>query len=87
MTSEGTPCAFALGDIMADTAGQRRQALEDVEALRDQGWYWSDTTPGLLLSPEDPDVHLWHDGVTGELVYSPKVVEMMGRLLLEEEGS
>ena len=36
-------------------------------------------------SPGDPDVHLWHDGATGELAYSPKVVEMMGRLLREEE--
>jgi hypothetical protein len=70
---------------MAGTTVDRRQALEDVGALRDQGWYWSDTTPGLLLSPRDLEVHLWHDGASGELVYSPKVVEMMARLL-EEEG-
>jgi hypothetical protein len=71
---------------MAGEDDQRRQALEDVRALQEQGWYWSNTTPGMLLSPKDPDVHLWHDGATGELVYSPKVVEMMGRLLREEEG-
>jgi hypothetical protein len=70
---------------MAGTAGKRRQALEDIRALRDQGWYWSATTPGLLLSPQDLEVHLWHDGPAGELLYSPKVVEMMGRLL-DEEG-
>lgn len=63
---------------------RRRQALEDIGALRGQGWYWSDTTPGLLLCPGDPDVHLWHDGATGQVLYSPKVVEMMRRLLRED---
>jgi hypothetical protein len=70
---------------MAGSADRREQALEDIGMLLDQGWYWSNTTPGLLLCPGDPDAHLWHDGATGEIVYSPKVVEMIGRLLREDE--
>jgi hypothetical protein len=71
--------------VMSGAADRLEQALEDIRALCDQGWYWSSTTPGLLLSPGDPEVHLWHDGATGDVIYSPKVVEMIRLLLREDE--
>lgn len=64
--------------------GKRREALEDIRALREAGWYWSEIVPGLLLSPGDTEVHLRHDAATGDLVYSPKVVEMIRQLLRED---
>jgi hypothetical protein len=63
----------------------RHQALEDIGSLRDQGWYWSETTPGLLLSPGDRDVFLRHDAGTGVLTYSPKVIAMMRQIFKEDQ--
>lgn len=62
-----------------------RRALDDIGALCGQGWYWSDTTPGLLLRPDGPEVYLWHNGANGQVLYSPEVVEMMRRLRREDQ--
>jgi len=75
-----------MSDTTNGRSGKRPQALEDIRALRDLGWYWSDTTPNMLLSPGDSDVHLRYDPSTGNLFYSPKIVAMMGELLWEDQG-
>lgn len=86
MKAEGLPSLTRELKHMTTESDERGQALEDIQSLRKQGWYWSDTTRGLLLSPGDPAVYLWHNGGTGELTYSPKIVNMMARLLREEDA-
>jgi len=64
---------------------RRAEALADVRALRDGGWRWSETTGGLLLGPGG--LRAWYDAAACELRFPPEVVEMMRRLLSEEERS
>jgi hypothetical protein len=63
---------------------KRQQSLEDLRALQDQGWFWSETTANLLVSPCDREINAWYDPFNCELLFSPKMVEMIEELLREE---
>jgi len=67
-------------------AGKRGQALAELRELQQGGWYWSETTPNLLLSPGDSEAHVRYDPFTCDLLFSAKIVAMMGELLWEDQG-
>jgi len=76
---------ISTGGIVQARDGAGAEALGDVRALLDGGWRWSETTGGLLLGPGG--LRAWYDAAACELRFPPEVVEMMRRLLSEEEGS
>ena len=71
-------------DDVLTLSRKRAAALEDLRALREDGWVWSERTANLLVNPHDNAIHVWYDPRNGNLLFSPKVVEMMQELLLEE---
>jgi hypothetical protein len=41
------------------------------------GWRWSDSVPGLLYVPENPEFNVWKNPDTGDLHFSDKLVDWL----------
>jgi hypothetical protein len=61
--------------------------MEELRMLQQAGWTWSETTPNVIVHPHDSQVFARYDPCSGELLFSPKIVEMLRKMLREEQAS
>jgi hypothetical protein len=67
-------------------ARKREQAVEELRALQREGWVWSETTLGVLVSPPCWGVYVRYDPSAGDVLFCPLLVEMIRDQLREERG-